>query len=1052
MLNALITWSLRHRLLVLVLTAGAVIVGLFALLRLDIDAFPDTTPVQVQINTVAPALASEEIEQFITAPVEQALGGLPKVEQVRSISKFGLSQVTVVFADGTDIYFARQLLAERLGAIELPDGIERPQLGPVATGLGEVFHYIVRSRSGDLSNARTVQDWVIKPALRTIPGVAEINSWGGLEKQYEIQLDLQRVLARGLTLTAVLDRISSSNLNVGGGVVARGADVLLVQGLGRRSSSAELGAIVLAVEAGVPIHLSDVAEITIGHEIRRGAVTAGGRGEAVLGLGFMLMGENSHAVTSRLKAKLEELRPFLPADITVHTVYDRTELVDHVIDTVRANLFEGGLLVIAVLFIFLGNLRAGLIVALAIPLSMLIAFDGMLRFGVTASLLSLGALDFGLVVDSSVIMIENAVRRLNDPKEAGRTRIDIIRAAALEVRKPTMFGELIIIIVYVPILTLEGIEGKLFQPMALTVIFALLGSMILSLTLMPVLASFVLKPQPHATEPWIVRLATWAYSPVLHLALRYRMAVVLLTATTVLGSIIVFRGLGAEFVPRMSEGALAINVIRLPGTSLETSVALNTRMERLLLSEFPDEIANVWSRTGTAEVATDPMGIELTDTFLALKPRAQWKKAHTQAELTEQVQHLLRELPGQRIALSQPIEMRINEMVSGVRGDVAIKIFGDDLDLLRSTAAEIEVALYGVAGAEDITVEQTAGQPALRITADPQALARLGIPTADALRVVEAIGGIHLGDIIEGQLRFPLVARLPAAAHSDLERLGAVPLAAANGPTVPLSAVSSMVPGDIPLTIMREWGQRRIVVQANVRGRDLAGFVADAQAAIAKEVTLPPGRYRLEWGGQFENLERARLRLSIIVPLALASIFLLLRLSLNSSRLAALVFTAVPVAAVGGVGALWLRELPFSISAAVGFIALAGIAVLNGLVMVTFIRQLRDHGLPMSEAIISGSLIRLRPVLMTALVAALGFVPMAFATGMGAEVQRPLATVVIGGIVTSTLLTLFLIPVLYAWFEPKPRPGLDSSADRIPLSHVSDHPASNPPAPTKDAL
>ncbi len=1044
MLNALISWSLNHRITVLVLTAVAVVAGMFALRHLDIDAFPDTTPVQVQVNTVAPALSSEEVERQITMPVEQAIGGLPKIELVRSISKFGLSQVTVVFADGTDIYFARQLISERLGAVELPDGIERPQLGPVATGLGEVFHYIVRSRSGDLTSARTAQDWVIKPALRSVAGVAEVNSWGGYEKQYEIQVDLQRIVARGLTLPGVLERVRASNLNVGGGVVPRGAESLVVQGLGRVTSVQEIGDIVIAAKDGVPVRLKDVAEVGIGYEIRRGAVTAGGRGEAVLGLGFMLMGENSHDVTSRLKTKLEEIRPFLPDDITVETVYDRTELVDHVIDTVRANLFEGGLLVVAVLFIFLGSLRAGLIVALAIPLSMMFAFDGMLRFGVTASLLSLGALDFGLVVDSSVIMIENAVRRMNDQKEAGRTRLDIIRDAAVEVRKPTMFGELIIIIVYLPILTLEGVEGKLFQPMALTVVFALLGSMLLSLTLMPVLASFVLKPHHDAKEPLVVRAVAWAYAPLLRVALRHRLAVVFLSLSTVLASLIVFRGMGAEFVPRLSEGALAINVIRLPGTNLETSVELNTRMERLLLSEFPNEIAKVWSRVGTAEVATDPMGIELTDMFIALKPRAGWTKATTQTGLTEKLQEMLRHLPGQRLSMSQPIEMRINEMVSGVRGDLAVKIFGDDLDVLRAKAAEVEIALYGVTGADDIAVEQTAGQPALRVTADAAALSRLGIPTGDVMQVVQAIGGINLGEVIEGQLRFPLVARLPLAVRNDFTRLGDVPLATADGGKVPLASVSRIEAGDIPLTITREWGQRRIVVQANIRDRDIAGFVAEAKAAIAKEVTMPPGRYRIEWGGQFENLERARLRLSIIVPVALLSIFLLLRMSLGSAWLAALVFTAVPVAAVGGVAALWLRDLPFSISAAVGFIALAGVAVLNGLVMVTFIQQLRRDGMELTEAVMVGSLIRLRPVLMTALVAAFGFVPMALASGMGAEVQRPLATVVIGGILSSTLLTLFLIPVLYGWFEPKQRDDDVSPGDASSPSPV--HPAGIPPA------
>jgi cobalt-zinc-cadmium resistance protein CzcA len=1020
MLNAIIDWSLRHRLAVVGLTLVAVFAGILALRSLDIDAFPDTTPVQVQVNTVAPALGPEEVERQITSQVEQAIGGLPRVAGVRSISKFGLSQVVVTFADGTDIWFARQLIAERLGTVELPGGIGRPEMGPVATGLGEIFHYIVRSHDGDPTSARTVQDWVIKPALQSVPGVAEVNAWGGYEKQYEIRLDPERLIARGLSLDAVLERVRAGNANVGGGVAQRGSATLVVQGLGRVSGTDEVGAMVVGAKDGTAIHLHDVADIGIGSEIRRGAVSADGRGEAVLGLGFLLMGENSHAVASRLKAKLDELRPFLPPGIEVEVVYDRTELVDHVIDTVRRSLFEGGLLVIAVLFVFLGSLRAGLIVALAIPLSMLIAFDGMLRFGVAASLLSLGAIDFGLVVDSSVIMVENAVRRLNDPREAQRSHLEVVRDAAVEVRKPTMFGELIIIIVYLPILTLEGIEGKLFRPMALTVVFALAGSMTLSLTLMPVLASWCLRRSPHPDrDPWPVRLAAWAYAPCLRLALRHRVAVVGAAAASGLLAVLLFRGLGAEFIPRLSEGGIVANIVRLPGTSLETSAALNGRIERLLLAEFPDEIRHVWSRSGTAEVATDPMGIELTDVFVSFRPRESWTRAGSQGELTARIAHLLRDLPGQTVVMTQPIEMRLNEMISGARGDVAVKLFGDDLDLLREKAAEIEVALYGVDGSDGISVEQTAGQPSLRIRAEPEALARHGIPTGEVMHLVEAIGGVHLGEVVEGQLRFPLVARLPAALRDDPERLAALPILATGGERLPLSAVATIAATQEPLTITREWGQRRIVIQCNVRGRDVASFVAAAQTAVANEVVLPPGRWRIEWGGQFENLERARARLAIVVPIALLSIFLLLRWSLGSAALAVLVYTAVPVAAVGGVAGLWLRGMPFSISAAVGFIALAGVAVLNGLVMVTFIRQLRRQGAPLHEAIVQGSLIRLRPVLMTALVAALGFVPMALATGMGAEVQRPLATVVIGGIVSSTLLTLFLIPVLYGWFEPR---------------------------------
>jgi cobalt-zinc-cadmium resistance protein CzcA len=634
-------------------------------------------------------------------------------------------------------------------------------------------------------------------------------------------------------------------------------------------------------------------------------------------------------------------------------------------------------------------------------------------------------------------MVENAVRRLNDPRERHRSHLEVVRDAAIEVRKPTMFGELIIIMVYLPILTLEGIEGKLFQPMALTVVFALIGSMILSLTLMPVLASWCLRRSPHAErDPWLVRLAAWIYAPCLRLALRHRLAVVGVAGLSVLIAVLLFRGLGAEFIPRLSEGGIVANVVRLPGTSLEESTAMNGRIERLLLQSFPDEIRHVWSRSGTAEVATDPMGIELTDVFMSFRSRDQWTRASSQAELTDRISHLLRDLPGQNVVMTQPIEMRMNEMISGVRGDVVIKLFGDDMDLLREKAAEIEVALYGVDGSDGIAVEQTAGQPSLRIHADPEALARHGIPTGEVMHLVETIGGVHLGEVVEGQLRFPLVARLPAAIRDDPTRLASVPILATGGERLPLSAVATISAIQEPLTITREWGQRRIGIQCNVVGRDVDSFVAAAQAAITAEVTLPPGRWRVEWGGQFENLERARARLAIVVPIALLSIFLLLRWSLGSTMLAVLVYTAVPVAAVGGVAGLWLRGMPFSISAAVGFIALAGVAVLNGLVMVTFIRQLRGQGLPLHDAIVQGSLVRLRPVLMTALVAAFGFVPMALATGMGAEVQRPLATVVIAGILSSTLLTLFLIPVLYGWFEPRtmdePEPVGDPPAEPGP--------------------
>ena len=1018
MLDRIITWSLRHRALVLGLTAAFAVFGAISLRGLDVDAFPDTTPVQVQINTVAPALAPEQIEQQITFPVEQSISGLPALQTVRSVSKFGLSQVVVTFADGTDIYFARRLVTERLTTVQLPPGIAPPQLGPVATGLGEVFHYVVTSEHRDRSAARTVQDWVIKPALRAVPGVAEVNSWGGYEKQYQVRIDPARLVKHGLTFAAAVDAIKANNTYVGGGSIASGGDMLLVQGIGAVTSLDEIRAIVVAAKDGVPVRVRDIADVEIGSEIRRGAVTYQGRGEAVLGLGFMLMGENTHEVTTRLKQRLAEVEKTLPPGIHVETVYDRTELVDHVIDTVRKNLFEGGLLVIAILFLFLGNLRAGLIVAAAIPLSMLFAFSGMLRFGIAGSLMSLGAIDFGLVVDSAVIQIENSVRHV--AHDRGRRGIlDVIRDAVLEVRKPTMFGELIIILVYVPILTLEGIEGKLFRPMALTVIFALVGSLLLSLTVMPVLASLLLPRKLVERDPWLIRAARWMYAPVLRLVIRHRYAVIGLAVAVLGAGAIVARGLGAEFIPRLSEGAIVINVVRLAGTDLDESVRYNTKMEEALLRAFPDELKHVWSRMGTAEVATDPMGVELTDLFLSLHPRAKWTRATSQAELEELVQRELRDLPGHRLAFTQPIEMRMNEMIAGVRGDVAVKLYGDDLAVLTQKAREIGAVLGAIPGAVDLSTEQVTGQPVLQIRVDQAALARHGVPAKAVMDLVEAVGSTHLGEIIEGQLRFPLVARLPERDRASAEAIGAILVATPSGQRLRLAELATVEQIEGPSTISREWGQRRITVQVNVRGRDIGSYVAEAQRRVAEQVPLPPGRYRVEWGGQFEHLERARARLMVVVPAVLLLIGVLLYLTYRNVRDALRVFTGVPFAVVGGVLALWARDMPFSISAAVGFIALSGVSVLGDMVLVSRVGQLRAQGRDLAAAVQEACLTRLRPVLMTALVAAFGFVPMALSTGMGAEVQRPLATVVIGGVISSTLLTLLVLPSIYVVFAKR---------------------------------
>jgi heavy metal efflux system protein len=1017
LLNRIIDFSLHNRLLVILVTLAAAAVGVYSVGRLDIDAFPDTTPVQVQINTVAPALAPEEVERLITFPIEQAIGNLPGLEQLRSISKFGLSQVVVIFEDGTDIYFARQLIGERLATVALGLEIARPKMGPAATGLGEVFHYVVSGTGTDITDLRTIHDWVIKPTMRTVPGTAEINSWGGYEKQYQIRLDPQRLIEHGLTFGEVVEAVRKNNFNVGGGSISRPSGMLLVQGLGRTTNVDEIKKVVVTAKDGVPIRVADVADVQIGHEIRRGAVTADGKGEVVLGLGFMLMGENSHEVTWNMRDKLAQVAETLPPNVTVTPVYDRTELVDFVIDTVRKNLFEGGLLVVAVLFAFLGNMRAAAIVALAIPLSMLFAFTGMLRFGIAASLLSLGAIDFGMIVDSSVVMIENCVRHLARD-QAGRGRLEIIRDAAVEVRRPTLFGEMIIMMVYLPILTLEGIEGKLFRPMALTVVFALAGSMVLSLTLMPVLASLLLPKKVAAREPLLMRIAHAIHNPILRFAMHHKLAVLgFAAAVLVVAFGMIAPHLGSEFVPRLSEGAVAIGVVRLAGTDLDESIRYNTAMERVLLENFPDEVSHVWSRTGSAEVATDPMGVELSDIFITLKPRSQWKKARTQDELTELFDRALADMPGQRLAFTQPIELRMNEIVSGVRADLGVKLFGDDFDVLVEKAHEIETVLRGVPGSADVAAEQIVGQPMLQIKVDQQQIARYGVPAQAVLDVVESIGSKPLGEIVEGQLRFPLVVRLPDNVRASPESIGAMLVATPSGERIPLSRLAGIEVVEGPSTITREWNQRRIVVTANVRGRDLGSFVDEARKKIAATVALPPGRYRIEYGGQFEQLERARTRLLIVVPAALALIFALLYFTYHNVVDALRVFTGIPFAWVGGIFALWLRDMPFSISAGVGFVAMSGVAVLDDMILVSYVRQLRGRGLPLDEAVQEAAVTRLRPVLMTTLVAALGFLPMATSTGMGAEVQRPLATVVIGGVIGSMVMSLLVLRVLYMVFS-----------------------------------
>lgn len=1031
MLERIITWSLEHRWVVLALAVIWIAVGVAALRSINVDAFPDTTPVQIQVNAYASSMVPEEIERQITFPIELAMSGMPGLEEIRSISLFGLSQVVVTFRDGTDVYFARQMINERLSGITLPEGIERPQMGPVSTGLGEVFHYFVIGDQDDLTRTRTVHDWEVKPAMRIVPGTAEVNSWGGLEKQYQVRIDPTRLFTHDLTFSQVVEAVKANNVNVGGGNLDRSGDMLLVHGLGRTVNPEQIENILIVAHDGVPVYVKDVAEVVIGHEIRRGAVTATLhdpdhpekliQGEVVLGLGFMLMGQNSYDVTQRMREKFETIGPTLPKDIKTKVAYDRTELVDRVIATVKNNLLEGATLVVLILFVFLGNLRAGLICAAAIPLSMLCGFCGMWSAGIAGSLLSLGAIDFGVVVDSSVVVVENVVKRLG---HAGllkaKDRLEAIRQAAIEVRTPTVFGQLIIMIVYIPILTLEGVEGKMFRPMAWTVMFVLVGSLICSLTLTPVLCSLVLPKHIREEDVLLVKLAKWIYAPLLRWAVQFRLGLgaAAIVALLLVGGIAL--RLGTEFVPRLSEGAIVVGIIRPPGTNLEESLRINQKMEQILVENFPDEVEMAWSRVGSPEVPTDASTVEATDLFVALRPREQWKQARTQAQLVELMDEQLKNIPGQTIWFTQPIEQRINEMISGVRADVAIKLFGADFDELVTQSRKLERVLREVPGCADISTEQMLGQPILQVAIRQDQIAKYGIPARQVLDLVEAAGGKALGDIVEGQLRFPLAIRLPDANRKSPETLANMMLAAPSGERIPLSRVADVRLVEGPRLISREWSQRRIIIQCNVRGRDVGSFVHDAQAKIDAAVKLPTN-YRLEWGGQFQNMQRAQQRLVIVVPLALLLIVGLLYLCFRNVFDTLAAFASVPFACLGGILALQFREMPLSISAAVGFITLAGVSVLSSMVLINALRDLQKQGMPMGQALFHGSVESLRTIVMTALVASVGFVPMAVSEGAGAEVQRPLASVVIGGVIVSTLFSLLMLPALYSFIGSGPK-------------------------------
>lgn len=995
------------------------------MLRIPVDAFPDTTPVQVQINTVAAALNSEEIEQQITLPVELSIGGLPGLASVRSISKFGLSQVVATFEDDTSITDARQYVSERIANVELSEGISRPQLGPISTGLGEIFHYIIRSSDPlrSLEELRTIHDWIIKPELRKVDGVAEVNSWGGYERQYHVVVSPEELVKYEINLDEVIEALEQNNHNVGGGLVTSGGQSKLIHGIGRVKNVKQIENIVIKAFQGAPVRIMDVVdEVVIGAEIRRGAVTAQGKGEAVLGLAFMLMGENGKTVTENLKVQLENVKKSLPDDVEVEVVYDRTELTSEVIKTVKHNLIAGAILVVLVLFVLLGNIRAGLLVAMVIPISMLFAISGMYYFAIAASLLSLGAIDFGIIVDGSVVVTEANLRNLGQKqKSLGRKltpkeRFDVLIFSSKQVARPIIFGMGIIIVVFIPILTLEGTEGKMFHPMALSFIFALTGALGIALFLTPVLNYFLLTNKINEKDGVLIRITQRIYERVLDLSIKFRAMVLVSVILVLIFSGWIAQRLGGEFIPRLSEGAIVINTIRLAGISINESTDYNTRIEKMLLQQFPDEIRFIWSRIGTAEVATDPMGTEITDIFISLKPKSAWTKAKHQNELILELQEAVESLPGLNMVFTQPIEMRLNELESGIRSDVGIKIYGDDFDELVRISDEVQRVLLQISGQSEIAVDQMTGQPTQKITIDQDALSRHGIPARHVLDIIEMVGGRKVGEVFEDQRKFPLVVRLSDRYRSDQEALGDTIIPTKLGQQIPLRMLAKIESVDSVSTINREWGRRLIRVQCNVSGRDISSFVDEARKAINDAIELPAG-YVIDWGGQFENLERSKLRLMIVVPTTLILVFFLLYFSLRNLKDVLLIYTGIPFALIGGVLMLWIRGIPFSVSAAIGFIALCGISVLNGQILVTAISKFLKSGDSLQQAITHAAHQRLKPVLATAITDAVGFIPMAISTGVGAEVQRPLASVVIGGVITSTLLTLIVLPILYGVFN-----------------------------------
>jgi heavy metal efflux system protein len=1022
MLDRLLHFSLTQRFLVIIGTILLVGLGLVSWRQLNLDAVPDITTNQVAINTETGGMGPEEVEKLVTFPIETAMGGIPGVTQVRSLSQYGLSQVTVTFKDEVDTYFARQLVSERLNNVKelLPTGIESPQMGPVSTGLGDIYMYVIESESRPPMELRSLQDWFISPQLRTVPGVAEVNAADGSVKQYQVVVRPRAMLARGIAVDEVVTALQKNNQNAGGGVLEQNGERVLIRSVGMATTISDIERIVVKSESGVPVLIRDVADVRLGIPTLTGISTKDGK-ESLLGIVMMLKGANGREVAKAVDDRIKEIRAQLPKDVTLTTTYDRSLLVDDVLHTVAKSLLEGAALVIIVLVLLLGNVRGAVVVALAIPLAMLCAVIGMNRFGISGNLMSLGAIDFGLIVDGAVVMMENAVRRLAEAREhkgSTLTRKEVrhsVWESAREVAKPTAFAVTIITVVYLPILALEGTEGKMFKPMAFTVVFALIGALLLTMTLVPVLASMFLSGDTKEGNNPVMSLFSRLYARALNFSLRARGVVIGGAFALLAVSAFVFTRLGSEFVPQLDEGSLVIQPVRVRTVDAEQTVRLVTAFERKVL-EVP-EVLTVFSRSGTPEVATDPMPLSLTDSFIMLKPRDQWRKGLTKEALVEELEAKVAEVPGQGYNFSQPIQMRFAELVSGVKADIGIKVFGEDLKELKSRADEIASVMREIPGAQDVEVEQVDEVPVLQIDIDRDAISRLGINIDDIQELVAtALGGEPVGQIIEGDKRFALTVTMPDELRNDIDAIKGMLVETPDGGGVPLSSVAHIDNVPAPAQISREMGKRRVVVQLNVRGTDLGSFVAKAQSAIKEKVKLNEGYY-ITWGGQFENLQQASQRLTLVVPVALALIFILLFSTFGSLKQAVLIFTGVPLAITGGILALALRSLPFSITAGIGFIALSGVAVMNGVVMVSAINRLRAEGRLVVDAVREGATERLRPVLMTALVAALGFIPMALNTGTGAEVQRPLATVVIGGILSATLLTLVVLPALYAMFE-----------------------------------